>query len=410
VISIRKKYTIWKAALVFFSLLVIFSGCDKELVEAEESKILKKLSTQDLELIQANNNLSLDLLKAEFELNQNKNFLFSPISVGMALGMIYNGVGESEKYKIQKISGLESLAEKEINKSYNEFLSFLQLSNQQSDLFCANSLWFSYDLDINENYRTKVMAYYDAEINEINFGKKTSLQYINNWGSMKTGGNFDQISKLTPSASYSIYLINAFGMNTSWENSRFFYKTRNFTGLHGESGEVQTINLDQASIWASDNASFDFVEIPLKGQKFLFSIINPAEGTTLENLIENYTFNELIGQIGATNEEKANISIPDMSFTVENPLKSTLVNLGLQNIFQTSLDLSPSFLNKNPGISEINQIARFHVKGQLNMGNEKDFTNPELRLISLDKPFMYFVRDKYTRSVIFAGYYTNPEK
>ncbi len=406
---IRKKYKTCKVALVLVGLLFMFSGCDKELVEAEESKIVKRLSAQELQMIEANNNLSLDILKSEFELNQNKNFLFSPISVGMALGMIYNGVGESEKYQILKVSGLESMVEKEINKSYNEFLSFLQLSNLQSDLFCANSMWFSYDLDINESYRTKVMAYYDAEINEINFGKKTSLQYINNWGSMRTGGQFNQLSKITPSVGYNIYYINAFGLNTSWENGKYFYKTGSFTPLNGEVGDIQTINLDRASVWTSDNSTFDFVEIPLKGQQFLLSVINPANGVTLNNLIENYTFNELIGQIGITHEAIANVSIPDMSFTVENPLKSSLINLGLQRIFQSSLDLSPSFENKNPGISEINQVSHFFVKGQLNMGIDKNFSNPELPLISLNKPFLYFVRDKYTRSVIFAGYYTHPE-
>jgi serpin B len=399
----------WKAALMLVGLLFMFSGCDKELVEAEESKIVKKLSAQELQIIEANNNLSLDILKSEFELNQNKNFVFSPISVGMALGMIYNGVGESEKFQIQKISGLESLVEKEINKSYNEFLSFLQISNQQSDLFCANSLWFSYDLDINESYRTKVMAYYDAEINEINFGKKTSLQYINNWGSMKSGGQFSQLSKITPSIGYNIYLINAFGMNTSWENGKYFYKNGLFTALNGETGDIQTINLDQARVWTGDNPAFDFVEIPMKGQNFLLTVINPTNGTTLKNLIENYSFNELLRQVGTTSETIANVSIPDMSFNVENPLKSTLGNLGLQRVFQSSLDLSPSFINKNPGISEINQVTYLHVRGQVNMGNDKNFSNPEFPLISLDKPFLYFVRDKYTRSVIFAGYYTQPD-
>lgn len=407
---IRKKYKTWKAALMLVGMLLAFAGCDKELVEAEESKIVKKLSAQDLELIEANNDLSLAILKSEFELNQNKNFLFSPISVGMAIGMIYNGVGESEKYQIQKISGLESLVEKEINKSYNEFLNFLQLSNEQSDVFCANSLWFSYNLDINESYRTRVMAYYDAEINEINFDKKTSLQYINNWGSMKSSGFISQITNRTPSANYNIYLINAFGINTSWENGRFFYKTSSFTDLNGIASEIQTINLDQASVWTGNHGSFDFFEIPLKGQNFLFSVINPTDGASLNNLIENFSFNELIGQVGATSEIKANVSIPDISFSVENPLKSTLGNMGLKSIFQSSLDLSPSFTNSNPGISEINQISTFNVTGQFDMGIEKEFTNTGLRQINLDKPFLFFVRDKYTRSVVFAGYYTNPEK
>ena len=222
--TMRDKYSGSKAILVVIAILVIISGCDKELTEVEEQKILKKLSPQELELIQATNNLSLNVIKTEFQQKNNENFIFSPISVGMALGMIYNGVGEREKSKIQQVTGLESLVEKEINKSYNEIITFLQLHYDPSDIFCANSLWFSYGIDINENYRTKMMAYYDAEISEISFGKKTTLQFINNWGSLKSGGQLNHLTKLTPPSNYNIYLVNAFGVNASWQNGSFFYK------------------------------------------------------------------------------------------------------------------------------------------------------------------------------------------
>jgi serine protease inhibitor len=132
-----------RTLMVIFAMLLMISGCDKELTEAEESKILKKLSPQDLELINATNNLSLNIIQAEYEQNKERNFFFSPVSVGMALGMIYNGVGEKEKYQIQQMTGLETLVENEINKSYNEFITFLQLNYDQTNVFCANSLWFS---------------------------------------------------------------------------------------------------------------------------------------------------------------------------------------------------------------------------------------------------------------------------
>jgi serpin B len=402
------KFSGYRSILVLFTLILILTSCEKELVESEESKVIKKLSAQELELIEATNNLSLNIIKAEFEQNNGKNFLFSPISTGMALGMIYNGVGEKERYRIQQFTGLESLVENEINKSYNEFLSFLQLNYDQADVFCANSMWFSYGLDIDENYRTKIMAYYDAEISEINFTKKTSLQSINHWGSLKSGGYLDQLSTVTPSGNYSIYLINAFGLNTSWENGRNFIRSDQFTGLDGEISEVRTINLDQVNLSASENSNFNFIEIPLKGHNFLFSIIDPAEDGSLGELIGNFTFDELISQIGTKRNLKANVSIPEISFVSENPLKSTLGKIGLQSIFQSSLDLSSAFISKNPGISEINQVARFNIKGQAMTGDDMDFLNPELRLINLNRPFLYFVRDKHTKSVIFAGYYTAP--
>lgn len=395
--------------MVIFAMLLMISGCDKELTEAEESKILKKLSPQDLELINATNNLSLNIIQAEYEQNKERNFFFSPVSVGMALGMIYNGVGEKEKYQIQQMTGLETLVENEINKSYNEFITFLQLNYDQTNVFCANSLWFSYGLDINEDYRTKIMAYYDAEISEINFGKKTALQYINSWGSLKSRGQLETVTKITPTNDYHIYLVNAFGLNTSWKNGRYFNKPLSFTGSTGETVDVTSINLDQADVAASFNVDFDYIEIPLGGQNFMFSIVQPAVGISLDNLINNYDPHELSAH-SSTQEMQANVSMPEISFARENNLKSTLGHLGLEEIFTPALDLSPSFVSKNQGISEINQVAMFNIEGQLAANDDLVFSNPNLKSIKVNKPFLYFVKDQHTKSVIFAGYYTNPEK
>ncbi len=94
---------------MLIGILIVFSGCDKELAEIDGNKILRKLSVQDQELINATNSLSLDVMKAEYLQNGQENLFFSPVSVGMALGMIYNGVGENEKSQILHILGLESL-------------------------------------------------------------------------------------------------------------------------------------------------------------------------------------------------------------------------------------------------------------------------------------------------------------
>jgi len=405
----RGKYSGFRSVLVILAIFIIISGCDKELTELEEQKILNKLSPQELELIQATNSLSLNIIKSEYQQKNNENFIFSPISVGMALGMVYNGVGEKEKLQIQHVTGLESLVEKEINKSYNEIITFLQLNYDPSDIFCANSLWFSYGIDINENYRTKIMAYYDAEISEISFGKKTALQYINNWGNLKSGGQLSQLTKLTPPSHYNIYFVNAFGVNASWKDGRYFTKPAEFTNLQGEISEINSIHLDQTDVTISQANDFEFIDIPLHKQNLLFSIVNPAEGTDLEELIVNFEYDELLHQVTDLQNMKANISLPHISFESENNLKSTLGNMGLQNIFQPSSDFTPSFTSDNHGISEINQVAQFNIMGQSH-GNTRDFTNPELKLININRPFLYFVRDKHTKSVIFAGYYLNPEE
>ena len=70
---IFKSHFPFKKLIYLIVVLFLISGCDKELTEIDEHKVMKKLSLQEEELINATNSLSLDILKSEFQHNQNEN-------------------------------------------------------------------------------------------------------------------------------------------------------------------------------------------------------------------------------------------------------------------------------------------------------------------------------------------------
>ena len=406
-----KNLLLLKNLALLVGLLLVISGCDKELAELDENKVLKKLSVQEQELINSTNNLSMDILKAEYLQNEHENFLFSPMSVGMALGMVYNSVGEKEKTQIQHFMGLESLVEKEINKSYNELLSFLQVSNEL-EISYANSLWFSSKININEDFRTRVMAYYDAEISELNFYKSSSFELINNWGNLKTNGNFEKLIEIAPLKNTDIFFINAFSLNASWkQNNNFFQTKSDFYTSQGEKLKINTLNWDGMNVKLNENDVCSFLEIPFENDQFLFSVVQPDEKGTLIDFIESFTIDELKYLTENSYDFKANVSLPDINFSSDKPLKSTLSNMGLKDLFLPTTDLSPSFIEKNNRISEINHKAKINLKTNLPAYySGATFTDSNLKLYAVNQPFLYFVRDKHTQTVLFAGYFANPKE
>lgn len=390
-------------------ILIVLSGCDKELAEIDENKVLRNLSVQDQELINSTNDLSLDIMKAEYLRNEQENLFFSPVSVGMALGMVYNGVGENEKSQIRQFMGLESLVEKEINKSYNELLSLLQVSHDQFDISYSNSLWFSDDIDINEDYRTRVMAYYDAEISEINFTKSSSLELINNWGYLKSNGIFEQLIEFAPSINTDIFFINAFSLNSNWKSNNLSFQSKsNFYPNKGDTLKINTINWNGVNIKLKENESYSFLEIPLENDQFFLSIVEPEYYESLAGFMESFSIDELNDQKESALEYKANINLPEINFSTDKPLKTTLSNMGLNDLFLPTTDLSPSFIEKNNQISEINHKAKISFNTATNYYKEETtFTDTTLKLISINKPFLYFLRDKHTHTILFAGYFSN---
>ncbi len=396
--------------LLLFCVTAILSGCDKELSELDDTKVLRKLSNQDKELINSTNNLSMDLLSAEYLQNKEENFFFSPVSVGMTLGMIYNGVGEIEKMKIQTLMGLESFDERDINKSYNELISFLQISNDQLNISYANSLWFSNTIDINEDFRTKVMAYYDAEISELNYSKVSSFEYINNWGKMKTNGDFEHLINLIPRENSSIFLVNAFSLNAEWKfkNNSFITK-RDFFSNSKQEVKINTINWDGLNVKINESQSYSFIELPFENDQFFLSVLQPEDKGSMVEFMASFSDNALKQLSENSIEYVANVSLPDIDFSSEKPLKSTFSVMGLNDLFSPSTDLSPSFIDEKITISDLNHRAKIRFDTDISTLNEKtNFSDDNLKLFSANRPFLYFIRERHTETILFAGYYVSP--
>ena len=398
----------------FFVILGVFllglTACDKELAEIDQNKVLRKISIQEQELINATNQLSLDLLKAEYTLNNEENTFFSPVSVGMALGMIYNGVGELEKAKIQQVMNLNLVMEKELNKSYNELLSFFHVANDQFNISYANSLWFPQDVSIDESYRTKVMAYYDAEITELNFRKPSALEYINSWGSLKTNGSFEQLLKSAPSNPEDIFLINAFGLNANWKQADDIFRSRSEFYLgNGAIQQVSTINWQGADIRFNELNDYSYFEIPFENDLVLLTVIQPEGEGSLNTVFDDLSLDDLDYLRSSAYDMKANVSLPEIDFSTDKSIRPALSSIGLNDLFLSSTNLSPSFGFGNRKLSEINHLSKIETNNKLvGLQRSATFSNQQLMAVTVDHPFVYFVRDKHTNTLLFAGYYSSP--
>ena len=86
-----------------------------------------------------------------------------------------------------------------------------------------------------------------------------------------------------------------------------------------------------------------------------------------------------------------------------------LSTMGLNNLFLASTDLSPSFSETSNQITEMDHKAKIIFTSEIyNTEIDENFIDPSLRLVSVNKPFLYFVREKFTKTVLFAGYYSSP--
>jgi serine protease inhibitor len=149
-----------------------------------------------------------------------------------------------------------------------------------------------------------------------------------------------------------------------------------------------------------------FLEFGLKDNYLRFSTIQLQSSEMLESLLQNLTPARLDNLAKNARYDFTNLCLPAIPATEKISLKPLLSSYGLSSLFYQSADLSPSFNSSNRSVSAMEQTAMLQFN-QPELSVSK-FTNPDLELKALELPFLYFITEKQTGAILFAGYYLAP--
>ena len=79
-----------------------FSSCHDDLIAPGPSEI--KLSAKSVTIVEADNQFGIDLIrKMTVSQSEEKNLMVSPLSVSLALGMVYNGADGETKTQMEEM-------------------------------------------------------------------------------------------------------------------------------------------------------------------------------------------------------------------------------------------------------------------------------------------------------------------
>ncbi|MDZ7603997.1 MAG: serpin family protein [Cyclobacteriaceae bacterium] len=201
-------------------------------------------------------------------------------------------------------------------------------------------------------------------------------------------------------------MVNAFGLNTSWTNGSYFNGSGSFNTWNGKETIIPTVNLGNTYAGISNELGIQFLEFGLKDENLRFSTIQLQSSEMLENLLENLTAARLDNLAKNARYAFTNLSLPAIPAAEKISLKPVLSSHGLSSVFSQGADLSPSFNSTNRSVSAMEQTAMLHFSQPELQSSE--FTNSDLQLKAINLPFLYFVTEKQTGSILFAGYYLSP--
>ena len=165
---------------------------------------------------------------------EDKNVVYSPLSVLYALAMTANGAQGETLSQMEAVMGMDVQS---LNGYLYSTVNTLP-SDEGYDFDIANSIWFKDDdgkFVVNEAFLQTVKDYYLAQIYKAPFDDKT-LKDINNWVAQQTNGQIQNIlDKIDPDA--VMYLINALNFEALWLNDYDEYFTQpDLPGNGGKNG------------------------------------------------------------------------------------------------------------------------------------------------------------------------------
>lgn len=391
--------------------LIWLFACESNTPEPGLKPALRDITASEQELIHSSNGFALKLLKVTDQSSDQENIFVSPLSVGMALGMLYNGAEGTTKDEIETTLGLSGFDKTELNKTFNELMSLLLMIDDKVDLTIANSVWYKDDYAVKEEFRNLVMAYFDAEVQGLDFKKESAVSSINNWVDAKTLGKIPVlIEKIPPDA--VMYLINAMHFKALWKQQFDVEETRKSvfqTG--GKEIYVDMMHGADMPMLHYRDSEVELVELSYGDGQFCLTVMMPAEDP--ETFLNNLTSDSFNHYIELADSSSMDLNMPKFSLAFEITLNDVLKAMGLKRAFTDQAELGGLFEETLPlTVSEVLHKAVIEVDEK---GTEAAaVTSVGIGLtsmpmaINLNRPFIFMIRERHTQAILFSGILRNP--
>lgn len=267
-----------------------------------------------------------------------ENFVVSPVSIKLALGLAIEGSNGETKTELLDALGIENETTlRELSEEMNEISKVVDILVEEdkkyavevneSKFLVSNSIWKNKDKEgkLKEEYKNSVLENYYAKAEEVN--ESSLVDSVNNWVEEKTNGLIPNVVDESAKVSNTI-LVNTIYLNDSWSDGLFEEyntKTKKFSTINNE-------KVDKDFMCTQD--TFSYYED--KETKLLLTTTNTGFGV-LYVLGDNSNIIEKMNKM-TRNEVIVEVPKMDIESTFKNKyMVNFMQSLGVNNAFDGEL-------------------------------------------------------------------------
>lgn len=403
------------------------------------------------EMAAGNNAFALDLYHA-LRREKGGNLLYSPYSLSLTLAMAYAGAGGETAAQMADTLNF-TLSQPDLPPAFgrlNAGLLARLCAAAGPELNIANALWGKVGYPFRPEFQDTLAANYGAELRQLDFVAYPleAAAAINDWVNQETKGKISQIypadhfAQLIDPENVRLILTNAIYFKGQWQKG-FDENDTEDADFHLPDGSRVSVPLmyQRNDFRYAQGADYQAVELPYKGGNgdLAMVIVLPAAGSfaDFEDALDAAMVKSILDP---RYTEEVILKMPRFQLEAKFDLRETLPGMGMPNAFIwgtadfsgivdiaqevgvdgifTSGVTHKAFIEVNEKGTEAAAVTAWdgcqYFEEEISPGvfvtqeSCVDSIPPPPVEMTIDRPFIFFLRDKATGTILFIGRVLDP--
>jgi len=422
----RRVFMYALTVLVLLGVVACAQPVSGELIKSEKQRETSPdVNEADLTtLVDGNSAFAFDLYQALSEADGN--LFYSPYSISLALVMTYAGArGETAQEMADTLHF--TLSQDALHPAFNSLDIELSRRGEGAEgkdeggfrLNIVNAIWGQKDYEFLSQFLDTLAENYDAGLRPLDFASapEESRITINNWVSDQTEG---RIEDLIPQGLIDTWtrlvLTNAIYFNAAWQYPFKEEMTEDGPFYLLDGGEVTVPMMKQTETFGyAEGDEYQAVELPYDGRELSMVILLPRAGQfeAFEGSLDAQRVDVIVKDL---EHKRVALTMPKFEFESDFSLGETLAAMGMPDAFVWPIaDFSGMTGNRDLFIGDVIHKAFVSVDES---GTEAAAATAvvmptagppgELVEVTVNRPFIFLIRDIETGSIVFIGRVVNP--
>jgi len=410
----KPKTTI--VSMLFFATAFIGWSCHRIISGNQTPAGLTTTEAMEHSMSHRVNMFAFDLLKSFTVVSEN--LVVSPFSISSTMALAYAGAAGTTKKEMERALHFKP-RQKKFHRDFSRLHQTVRnKALEKVQLHIANNLWLQQGYSFRRQFINLLEKYYKIEAREVDYsgGNREHIrEKINQWVFEETRENVsDLIAPGVLTEDTRLVLVNAIHFMGNWlyEFDPHLTRQEYFTNFDKQRVKADFM-IHQGRFAYYDGATFQALKIPYAGGNFSMIVVLPDDKVALSAFQEGFSAEVFQKTLENMNYRDIRVMIPRFRSETRSDLKPIFAAMGMHEAFSQNADFRGMTGNRELKIDKIVHQATIEVGEQ---GTEaaaatavvivqKSVPVPEEPplVFKADRPFLYFIIENSTSSILFAG-------